>query len=132
MILKLVWTVTLDLARLPQHESSFVQLGLMPPRTTSDYAYLLHVFVYRFGFNHPGPLGITLTVNRALFSHAFIVNRFSMTVCTCITSCHPSPVTGQVRKYKTRSGAFDLSADADAKVCFFLYVAMVPRDHSLN
>ena len=65
--LRSVWTVTLNLARVFQHELSFVQLGLMLPRATRDYAYLLHVFVSRFGFNHLGPLGITLTANRALF-----------------------------------------------------------------
>ena len=129
--LRSVWTVTLNLARVFQHELSFVQLGLMLPRATRDYAYLLHVFVSRFGFNHLGPLGITLTTNRALFpTHSSWI---AFPWLYAHVSHRAIRVLSQGKSRNTGLGR-ELSIYLPMQMLrsVFLYVAMVPRDPSLN
>ena len=129
--LRSFWIVTLYLTRVFQHESLFVQLGLMLPRTTRDYAYLLHVSVSRFWFNHPGPLGFTLTVNRALFpTHSswivfpWLYAHVSHRAIRALSQGRPGN-TGLGRE-------LSIYLPMQMLRSVFLYVAMVPRDHSLN
>jgi len=66
------------------------------------------------------------------FPHVCVMNRFSLSSCTCHLYVRPESRGRANQETRNSVGSFKLSAEADAKVCFYLCVAMVPLDPSLN